>query len=285
MLPDNVQITEEPDGVVLVLRRDPQVFRRTGWILIASALGVCVFAVVIVFFFGFMQGPVGFPPFWLLVPFGLVALACLGIGAYFIRTAGGNSTTRIGIDALALTVVDRFAWMKRRETVSRASIRSFIVEPFLQSGSYAKKGVGFFATLGQIRVLLESGESKRFAYGYSREVLGPVVAELARLCGAAHGTGEATVTFQNGVPTTATERVAVRVDRPANSKVQLEEHSDGVTFVFPPAGIWRGSMGLFPFGLLWTSITSVICVLVVAAMIANNNVNEAAFIPFAFVAL
>src|SRR5947209_9966619 len=164
MLPESVEISEGPDGVVLLLRRDPRVFRRFGWTLVAVAGGVVVCGALLFAFLSLFQGA---GPGWSLpIVFALAALACLGVGVVFIRTGGGASTTRIGVDALSLTVFDRFAWWKRRETVSRSVIRSFIVEPLVpQPSAKGKQGEGFLAALGQIRVLLETGESKRFAYG------------------------------------------------------------------------------------------------------------------------
>jgi hypothetical protein len=129
-------------------------------------------------------------------------------------------------------------------------------------------------------VLLESGESKRFAYGYEREVLTPVVAELARLCAPA---GELPLEPPQeppkGVPMRAVERVAVRLNRPANSRVNLEEHADGVTLIIPPLGLWRGSMGLFFAGLMISAVAGVISLLILPPMIAINQFDLPALIP------
>ena len=48
--------------------------------------------------------------------------------------------------------------------------------------------------------------------------------------------------------------------RPAQSTVMCEQTPDGVTLTVPAVGAWRGSGGLFPFGVLWTLITGAIAV-------------------------
>jgi hypothetical protein len=47
------------------------------------------------------------------------------------------------------------------------------------------------------------------------------------------------------------EKDEVLLPQPAGSSVQLEERSLGIRLVVPPAGIWKGSKGLFFFALLW----------------------------------
>lgn len=48
--------------------------------------------------------------------------------------------------------------------------------------------------------------------------------------------------------------------RPAESLVQCEQTADGVTLTVPAVGAWRGSGGLFLFGVIWTLLTSVLAV-------------------------
>jgi hypothetical protein len=41
-------------------------------------------------------------------------------------------------------------------------------------------------------------------------------------------------------------------EQPPGSDVQVEQFPDGITFRVPPAGVWKGSAGMFQFGILWT---------------------------------
>ncbi len=46
--------------------------------------------------------------------------------------------------------------------------------------------------------------------------------------------------------------------QPANSAIQIERFSDGLTITAPPAGLWKGTQGLFAFSLLWNGVMAVL---------------------------
>jgi hypothetical protein len=52
------------------------------------------------------------------------------------------------------------------------------------------------------------------------------------------------------------EPTAAGHPQPADSPITIERFPDGVTIQIPPAGLWRGSHGLFAFGLIWLGITA-----------------------------
>jgi uncharacterized membrane protein len=41
--------------------------------------------------------------------------------------------------------------------------------------------------------------------------------------------------------------------QPADSRATVEHHADGLTIDYPPAGLWKGSKGLFFFAILWNA--------------------------------
>jgi hypothetical protein len=47
------------------------------------------------------------------------------------------------------------------------------------------------------------------------------------------------------------------LDPPPDTRVAIERCPDGVTLTIPPAGIWYGSKGMFPFGLIWSLIIGI----------------------------
>lgn len=51
------------------------------------------------------------------------------------------------------------------------------------------------------------------------------------------------------------EPTAADHPQPADSPITIERFPDGVTIQIPPGGLWRGSHGLFAFGLIWLAIT------------------------------
>lgn len=52
-------------------------------------------------------------------------------------------------------------------------------------------------------------------------------------------------------------------DQPAGSTVQVERRDDGLTLTIPPAGLWKGSKGLFLFSILWNAFVSVFVILMI----------------------
>ncbi len=45
--------------------------------------------------------------------------------------------------------------------------------------------------------------------------------------------------------------------RPPGSPIEVKHFEDGVSITVPPAGLWKGSHGLFGFGLLWCGFMTV----------------------------
>jgi len=56
------------------------------------------------------------------------------------------------------------------------------------------------------------------------------------------------------------------VTQPAGSRVTCDHHADGLTLTVPPAGLRRGSKGLFGFALLWNGFMAVFTTIMVLAM-------------------
>jgi len=72
--------------------------------------------------------------------------------------------------------------------------------------------------------------------------------------------------------------------QPAGSSITIERFPDGVTIQVPPAGLWRGSHGLFAFALIWLGITVPISLCVIGSMVGGQeNANEnAGALPLMF---
>jgi hypothetical protein len=45
--------------------------------------------------------------------------------------------------------------------------------------------------------------------------------------------------------------------RPPGSPIEVKHYDDGVAITVPPAGLWKGSRGLFGFGLVWCGFMTV----------------------------
>jgi hypothetical protein len=77
---------------------------------------------------------------------------------------------------------------------------------------------------------------------------------------------------------------AEALQKPAGSNITLEEHADGVTLHVPPAGLWKGSKGLFAFSLLWNGFMTIVTGGFVWALLAGGAGHLDALIFVAFIA-
>jgi hypothetical protein len=60
------------------------------------------------------------------------------------------------------------------------------------------------------------------------------------------------------------------VVQPAGSLVIVERFPDGLTLQVPPAGVWRGTQGLFVFAIIWNGIVTMISAVMLAAVMSNK---------------
>jgi hypothetical protein len=61
-------------------------------------------------------------------------------------------------------------------------------------------------------------------------------------------------------------------DQPPESRAQVDWFDDGgITFRIPPAGVWKGSAGAFPFGVLFAAVTAGFTLLFAGAGIAQGQ--------------
>lgn len=92
---------------------------------------------------------------------------------------------------------------------------------------------------------------------YPRSLIQPLYEELAARSGrplrpAVEWTGDA------GIATGVIPEESGRAERPEHTAIALQEFEGGCAFHIPPAGLRKGSKGLFPFSLIWLTFCSVI---------------------------
>jgi hypothetical protein len=68
------------------------------------------------------------------------------------------------------------------------------------------------------------------------------------------------------------------LDPPPDTRVVIERCPDGVTLTIPPAGIWYGSKGLFPFGLIWSLIVGVMSAVL---LMSGKPIEHNAWVAYA----
>lgn len=66
----------------------------------------------------------------------------------------------------------------------------------------------------------------------------------------------------------------VRPPLPAGTKIAIERFPDGLTINIPPAGLWRGTQGLFVFALIWNGFIGTITVVMLAAFLGGDGKQQ-----------
>jgi hypothetical protein len=142
-------------------------------------------------------------------------------------------------------VLGPFRWTRR---MPRKPIRKLeIAATTSKSGNAPPKPIENFSGL---TAEFEDGSKKLVVLGYPKDWLLAIADELKGYVG--RGTFSAASTQVEVVEKTSEdEDVDDVLQQPADSRVQVEERGAGVRLVVPPAGIWRGSKGLFFFALFW----------------------------------
>lgn len=141
-------------------------------------------------------------------------------------------------------LVGPFRWTRR---FPRKPIRKLEISVSTsQTGNAPPKQMENFSGM---MALFEDGSRKVVMFGYPKDWLLAVAEELKTYVG---GGSTSSRPLQVEV-VESVEKVESDddVQRPANSRVQLEERGAGLRLTIPPAGLWKGSKGLFFFSLLW----------------------------------
>ena len=64
--------------------------------------------------------------------------------------------------------------------------------------------------------------------------------------------------------------------QPANSPITIERFSDGLTITVPPAGLGKGTHGLFAFAILWNGFMGVFTPLLLIGVFSGKGVEKGA---------
>src|SRR5437870_6738265 len=66
--------------------------------------------------------------------------------------------------------------------------------------------------------------------------------------------------------------------QPRDSQITVERFPDGLTITIPPAGLWRGTQGLFPFAILWNGFMSVFTPLFLVGIFRGKDQEQWAYL-------
>ncbi len=143
-------------------------------------------------------------------------------------------------------IIGPLRWARR---LPRKAVRKLeVAAATSSSGNAPPKTVENFSG---IAALYEDGSHKLIALGYPKDWMLAVAQELSSYIGSGSVSSapiQVEILDTASAPDGADQ---VSPELPAGSSVQLEERGAGIRLVVPPAGIWKGSKGLFFFSLLW----------------------------------
>lgn len=236
---------------------------RRGLGLGMIVMGVFITGFMCLWMGGPLKGAMNTPPpmRWFLAGFGLLGLPGLGAGLAMLSggmaVARGRSRVVIEIGGGRLRVTERFGpfrWSWKRPVTA---IRRFM---FKTPPSNMKEAAPHLAASGLIGPLLcADGAFKKpmwIAPLYPPDILRPLADALADAANIAAPTMEAPVI--EVVDETEADGPEAEVPRPAGAASTVQDFEGGFAIHVPPAGLRKGSKGLFFFSLLWLAMCGLI---------------------------
>jgi len=260
-LPAGIRIENEMAGVRYILPQ--RNFGKAG----RAGIGFIVFGIVITVFMVFwMGGPIGHgilthgPEKWMSIGFGLMGLPGLaaGIGLIMFGLAifkgWGHSEILVSRDTIwGIEKMGPITLSFKRPV--NAVEKMVVTSARTQSGDGACKdmGDGAFCALRE-----DCRPSKGIVLGiaYPREMLKGLAENLASSIAAlSHSAGTFSSAVTKTIPVVEETADGLTTDtivpKPSGSAITLNDLPEGFALVVPPAGLFKGSKGLFFFSLLW----------------------------------
>ena len=267
-------------------RRQRSIVRGVGWGVAGTGLLATVFMI------SWMGGPIvggvgmllddepgGIPLilFGLLGVFGFIPAA--GVFLAGLTLLSGRSQCTVEVRDGKLSVHERFllfTWRRKRDA---DRVRELVVTRLSSSRTrYKRSGQRPDLVDGLGESLIARGSDIKdlvMAPGYPRDLLEELANHVAEEIQAEAVIPKSDDDGPDAIAATRERQVEVRVgdlDDPSHAKnlvptqptasdATIERGPDGITITVPPAGLWKGSKGLFCFSLIWNGIISTVFVL------------------------
>lgn len=187
---------------------------------------------------------------WFELIFGLMGLPGLAVGLGLLLAGLGIVTnclrSEIVVDRDCLRASERLGplgWTRRRR---RRDISRLAVSDGSITGGNSRRPDAVLANLCAEGVGMKP---MLLAVGYSPETVRAVAAQLSQALGVETQTPPEGGEEQGEVEAEAD----LPVSSPAGTDIRLAAVPGGVSIAVPPAGLWRGSYGLFAFSLVWNA--------------------------------
>jgi len=183
-----------------------------------------------------------------------------------------------------LSILDHAGPFRWRRRLPKGRIRKFTVKSGGAKVNDKPVTTGPLAELGALFVEFEEGKPRIVALGYPRDWLQALAEDLSARVGAtAYTLAPPAVEFAD-LMTESQPQFADVTNKPADSLVKVEPRPNGFVLVVPPAGLRKGSKGLFGFGIIWCLFMSVFTGFLVFAS-GKNSGGGTPLAPWAFIVL
>ena len=186
------------------------------------------------------------------LPFTVVGAVLAALGLTALR---GHQEVEFTRDRIR--VIERVGPLHWSWTRPLTSITNLAVVSGVESKEATARPTRPTGNLRVIRARCERGKPLWIAPGYPRETVVALAAAIAERCAEPSGAkllddGPLTVEMIEFDPWAhASSTAGPPPTRPTETDIVIEERADGVTVTVPPAGVRRGSKGLFTIGLVW----------------------------------
>jgi hypothetical protein len=189
------------------------------------------------------------------VPFVLAGLAMIAFGLLLIH--GRSSLEVTAVHLVSFEGIGSWGWTRRRPL---DELRRLVVDRLTVKKNHKPIREGPLADLAALRAEFKTAKPLLVAPGYPHAWLRFVAEDIARRRPESGDTlGPTGKSARVQVVEEFNEDADLRdyPEQPSGSRVEVEHHPTGVVLTVPSAGLWRGSKGLFAFGLFWCAFMAV----------------------------
>jgi hypothetical protein len=209
------------------------------------------------------------------VPFLLAGFALIAFG--FVLVAGRSVIEITATQLISFESVGSLGWRRRRPL---EGLRKFKVEGMAVKRNDKPVTEGPLSDLAALRGEFKNAKSILLAPGYPRSWLRLVAEDIARR---RPETDDVLDPEAESTKVQVVDEVDKDLDledypeQPAGSRARLERQPNSTVLTIPPAGLWRGSKGLFGMALFWCGFMVVLSSIVTFAGIGDGFLIFLAF--------
>jgi hypothetical protein len=178
------------------------------------------------------------------IPFFIAGLVPMGIGLLVMF-----GRCRVDWRDKRLSVLEHAGPIRWRRRLSRpgTSIRKLTVG-FGASSNGRPVTTGPLAKLAVLVAEFDREKSRMAVLGYPKDWLAALAGDLSARIGAVSTALAPEVELVDSNQEQVEEKI---IEKPPDSPIRLETTANGLSLVIPPAGLWKGSKGLFLFAIVW----------------------------------